>query len=164
MSDPVCTHTPDHRIWTLSNGTKQIVLQCTTCGETVSSAIARAKFTPEQIASFPPLDKVFQEKMRQEKIAAQVKAAQERSLVYALDRIRHTQKYHDYLLTPKWQAKRIAVLKRDGFICRGCLTAEATQAHHLTYDHVFDELLFELIAVCVPCHERAHQVRDRNAP
>lgn len=67
--------------------------------------------------------------------------------------------YAAYLLSPKWKAIRDKVLVRDGHRCQGCLGARATQVHHLTYDHVGDELLFELIAVCDFCHERVHGKR-----
>ena len=36
----------------------------------------------------------------------------------------------------------------------------ATQAHHLTYEHMGDEFLWELKAVCRPCHERWHGTED----
>jgi hypothetical protein len=29
--------------------------------------------------------------------------------------------------------------------------------HHLTYAHVFNEFLFELMAVCDECHDRLHR-------
>jgi hypothetical protein len=34
-------------------------------------------------------------------------------------------------------------------VCRG----RASQVHHLTYKHLRNEPLFELISVCVPCHD-----------
>lgn len=68
----------------------------------------------------------------------------------------YAQKYSAYLKSEKWAEKRKLVLDRAGGICEGCLTARATQVHHLSYQHVFDELLFELAAVCDDCHTRAH--------
>lgn len=62
--------------------------------------------------------------------------------------------YNAYLLTDKWAAKRRAVLQRDKGICQACLSRPAKQCHHLTYAHVFDEPLFDLIAVCIPCHDK----------
>ena len=62
--------------------------------------------------------------------------------------------YETYLATDKWKRKRSAVLKRDGFICQACLTRRASQCHHLTYKHVFNEPLFELVAVCEVCHDK----------
>jgi len=64
--------------------------------------------------------------------------------------------YHDYLQTPEWREKSQAVLRRENFTCEGCGKARATQAHHVTYEHIFDEFLWELRAVCKPCHDRIH--------
>ena len=36
------------------------------------------------------------------------------------------------------------------------LLRPATQVHHLTYAHLGDELLFELISVCDDCRKRIH--------
>src|SRR5690606_1665469 len=47
-------------------------------------------------------------------------------------------------------------MERAGWICEGCRTRPAEQVHHLTYSHVFDELLFQLVALCEPCHNKAH--------
>ena len=37
---------------------------------------------------------------------------------------------------------------------------DTIEVHHITYAHVFDEPLFDLRAVCRPCHERL-TARDR---
>lgn len=69
--------------------------------------------------------------------------------------------YEEYLRTDKWRNKRELVLKRDNYVCQACLTNKATQAHHKTYEHVFDEFLFELISVCKECHDLIHSKNDR---
>jgi 5-methylcytosine-specific restriction endonuclease McrA len=71
------------------------------------------------------------------------------------------ERYDDYLQSPEWAEKRRRVLERANHICEGCAAAPAVQVHHLTYQHVGDELLWELRAVCLSCHERAHS--DRSA-
>lgn len=137
------------------------MLQCDLCGETTTGALAYAKFTPELIAAMPPMDMEFREKIRNESRERQRQEQQERLAQFEVQRVEHTQKYYEYLKTPQWHAKRKAVLERDNYVCRGCLTAQATIVHHLTYDHVFDELLFELVAVCKPCHDRAHPEKQQ---
>ncbi len=67
-----------------------------------------------------------------------------------------TDEYDVYLASPEWQAKRAKILKRANGICEGCLERKATQVHHLTYEHVYHEFMFELIAVCDKCHARLH--------
>jgi 5-methylcytosine-specific restriction endonuclease McrA len=64
--------------------------------------------------------------------------------------------YDQYLKSPEWRAKSKKVIQRAGGICEGCLERKATQAHHVSYRHIFDEFLWELRAICEPCHERAH--------
>lgn len=64
--------------------------------------------------------------------------------------------YKSYLQTPRWQKKRMLVIARDNGVCQSCLVKPATQAHHLTYDRLYNEPLFDLIAVCKECHESIH--------
>jgi replicative DNA helicase len=66
-------------------------------------------------------------------------------------------RYHEYLLSPEWMALRRKVLDRCGGLCEGCREERVTQVHHLTYAHVRNELLFELVGLCDACHERAHR-------
>jgi len=62
--------------------------------------------------------------------------------------------YMDYLKSDKWLNKRSLVLKRDNYLCQACLENKAFQVHHLTYENIYDEPMFDLISVCVPCHEK----------
>lgn len=64
--------------------------------------------------------------------------------------------YRNYLLTPAWRFKRRLVLARCNGKCEGCAGRPATEVHHLTYDHVGDELLYELVGLCENCHKKAH--------
>lgn len=72
------------------------------------------------------------------------------------------QNYNEYLKTSKWNSIRLQVLKRDKFICQGCLNAKAVQVHHQNYNNLFDELLFQLISLCVDCHKKLHPDKDMN--
>jgi hypothetical protein len=64
--------------------------------------------------------------------------------------------YEKYLQTDEWLDRRRRVLVRAGNVCEGCRQAPATQVHHLTYKHVGNEFLWELVAICRACHERYH--------
>ena len=61
--------------------------------------------------------------------------------------------YNNYLNSPEWREKRERVLERDNYRCRACEDEQATEVHHLTYNHVGSEPLFELVSVCNFCHE-----------
>jgi hypothetical protein len=50
-------------------------------------------------------------------------------------------------------------MKRCGGICEGCGERPVAHIHHLTYEHMGDEFLFELAGVCIPCHHRLHPER-----
>lgn len=69
--------------------------------------------------------------------------------------------YADYLKSRQWADRREKVLRRAQFRCEGCGDQPATEVHHLTYEHVTQEFLFELIALCRGCHERLHEQSDR---
>lgn len=72
-------------------------------------------------------------------------------------------KYAAYLTSPDWRRRRELVFKRDSYKCQGCLTALAEVVHHRTYEHVGNELLYELVALCQSCHDRAHGKENGNA-
>jgi 5-methylcytosine-specific restriction endonuclease McrA len=65
-------------------------------------------------------------------------------------------RYDAYLASPEWQARRRLVLKRANGMCEGCGLRPAAQVHHLTYQHVGAEFLWELRAVCLECHQALH--------
>ena len=84
--------------------------------------------------------------------------------IYNLDQaIRDSQKlaitkewwarYSAYLETPRWRKKSAAVMERDA-LCGACNKRPPTEAHHLTYRHLGNEPLFDLVGVCRPCHEK----------
>lgn len=64
--------------------------------------------------------------------------------------------YRDYLRSHEWALKRAKVMRRAGHVCEGCGDHPAVDVHHLTYEHVTQEFLFELVALCAGCHERIH--------
>ena len=68
------------------------------------------------------------------------------------------EQYHEYRLTQKWKEKRLIVLERDNNLCQGCRKNKATEVHHLTYEHIGNEMLFELVSVCRSCHNLIHSI------
>ena len=66
------------------------------------------------------------------------------------------QQYHSYLQSPDWNIKRSTVLERDKYKCRICGFGDKLQVHHLTYDRVYDESLYDLVTVCEDCHTLIH--------
>lgn len=149
-----CRHTTSHLTdRRLSNGSHAIYRQCKTCGATVGTAIARSKLTVEQIAALSPFDENLATAYHECRRVARVEAQESES---QKAHIESQQEYQEYLKTPQWYEKRNAVMKRDNYVCQGCLRRRATQVHHLTYAHKYNELLFELVAICDHCHAQAH--------
>ena len=66
------------------------------------------------------------------------------------------EQYHLYLQSPDWNIKRSTVLERDKYKCRICGFGDKLQVHHLTYDRVYDESLYDLVTVCEDCHTLIH--------
>lgn len=72
-----------------------------------------------------------------------------------------TSQYQKYLNSSEWKSKRIKVLSRAEFRCEKCRKKRATQTHHKTYRHIFNEPLSDLLAVCAPCHRKIHGIKDK---
>lgn len=64
--------------------------------------------------------------------------------------------YSEYLNSPEWHGLRAAIMDRCGGLCEGCRKQDAHDVHHLTYAHIRNEFLFELVGLCRDCHTRWH--------
>ena len=65
-------------------------------------------------------------------------------------------KYREYLNSAEWERKRQQILERAQGRCEGCGVEEPREVHHLTYAHIGNEFLFELVGLCTGCHDRLH--------
>lgn len=130
----------------LANNSIQIVYQCLTCGRSASNPLPKSAVP--NFMSLPTWD---------DSLAGIYDANR------ATDRDEQREawfaEHNEYLRSREWRDKRALVLDRCNGVCEGCRRAKATQVHHLTYEHWKDELLWELVAVCDDCHERAHTKR-----
>jgi len=64
--------------------------------------------------------------------------------------------YSEKLKSPKWQQRRLEVLKRDKFTCRDCGATDKTlHVHHCFYEkgEPWDTKLDFLMTLCWECHE-----------
>ena len=61
--------------------------------------------------------------------------------------------YKRYLASREWAVRREAVRARCGGWCERCHLLPLAATHHLTYEHIGNEPLEDLLGVCVPCHE-----------
>ena len=134
-----------------SNGAPMYREQCLTCGFPFGQWIARAKVP--NIQTVPEVSAYAFAEYEQSRLAEwrSVQVEHARQQLSASDN-----EYAQYLRSETWKLKRQKVLERAKGICEGCREREATQIHHLTYRHVQDEFLWELVAICDDCHNRVH--------
>lgn len=169
MRPQACAHPrQEPRYQTLRNGARKPVMQCLVCGKNVrdvrrgeSELRAEAQLTED-------FDRALHEAGHERWREAWQHYNAERQRVFEMGRQVVRSEYYDYLETETWARRRKFVLERDEYRCQaqldGCL-GRATQVHHLTYDHRGNEPLFDLVAICRPCHERITRMdqEKRNA-
>lgn len=77
------------------------------------------------------------------------------------ERQQRREAYREKLRDPRWQAKRLEILKRDDWTCQNCgyyagESAHFLQVHHHWYDQTKEPWEYSneaLIALCRLCHE-----------
>jgi 5-methylcytosine-specific restriction endonuclease McrA len=69
---------------------------------------------------------------------------------------RFWERYHRHMASEEWADLRRRVFARCKGLCEGCGERRAVQVHHLTYARLGDEMLFDLVAMCMTCHEKIH--------
>lgn len=137
-----------------SNKTKMYCWQCTYCGEHLRQN--NKLWIPHNSIPNIGLIKPFNDDIRNTR--SELTTALKNKLHEAKNDQFWTE-YPEYLTSPEWQAKRLLVLARSNGCCEGCGKKTATQIHHLSYTHKYNEFLFELVAVCLSCHDRLHEGR-----
>lgn len=63
--------------------------------------------------------------------------------------------YGLYLQSKEWREKREHVLRRDNRECQLCGEL-ARHVHHLTYERIYNEALYDLVSLCAGCHDMIH--------
>ncbi len=157
-----CLHpTSEIRRKTTRTGQAQLMRQCLTCGDAMSSFLPHN--TVESVAMTPAWDEALSDDWWGEYHASRRRP---RSKDWAQSKIRMEWKrlYQEYLASPEWASVRGRVMVRAREVCEGCGLTPARVVHHKTYDHIGDELLFELVALCRGCHDRAHKAPHPQAP
>ncbi len=127
----------------IASGAKLAGWQCATCGKW--SAVDRAA-----VRNFESLP-LYDERVRDAFWYAELEQRRSEGEAELEEKRRQ---YSAYLQSDKWRRKRAAVLDRDSNKCQACLVRTATEVHHTSYRHIYDEPLFELVAICRECHEK----------
>ena len=140
------------------SGRAHVAKQCLDCGKRDGEFLPRNALGGRSIADLPQWDAALEEYGR---YGADEKRKKAWDQIKAAAIAKRKAEYDAYLDSPAWGAKRQKVIERAGGICEGCRERKAVQAHHKTYDHIFEEFLFELVAVCRQCHTRVHPEASR---
>jgi 5-methylcytosine-specific restriction endonuclease McrA len=70
--------------------------------------------------------------------------------------------YNLYLASPEWNSKKIRVRARDYGRCQLCNSDRFLDIHHLTYNRVGDEALFDLVTLCRNCHDEEEALKKES--
>lgn len=144
-----CDHQFERRMMTTSNGTQIVKDQCLKCWQ-VGRAYKRTECTAEQLRTMKPFDNERRDAMWKNRDVAWKNTESAHSELW-------WRWYDGYLKSAVWIERRAQVLKRANGKCEACGVAAAEHVHHLTYDHVGREPLFDLVAICHPCHDSVHE-------
>lgn len=135
--------------------------QCLFCGQASGGAVARSVWSAatQPIEAWDcNLEKECSEKREQHYL--EIKESWENKQRKENDDF--WKRWHAHMGSQKWYKIRSKVIARCGNLCEGCRDRPVAQVHHLTYQHLGDEFLFELVGLCLECHRRIHP--DSNNP
>lgn len=150
VDGPTCSHEKTALIFS----SKQYRRQCLNCFEVVTGAIKYDSLSVEEKAG--AVDRIAVD-------YADVNKRKHETRTAIIDYLKGRKDsafwrdYNEYLLSPEWAALRLKVFARANWKCEGCGDNRATEVHHKTYEHVFHEFMFELLALCHNCHEKITQ-------
>lgn len=152
-----CLHESEVLVCRTVGSSEAFGYQCRTCGRWRGTKKTSLSFHQRQSAAAydPELSRQYQEKKWQQ-------VRENNEAIRAEQNAAWWEAYDEYLSSQTWKDKRAWVLARDKGECQACLKRPATEVHHLTYKHVGNEPLFELIAICSICHEALTKM-DREA-
>lgn len=143
---------------TIKHGLMRVGEYCDRCG--ASFGPAKPQKDKEWVESLPWLPEGLNGNYEREKRAELRQMELELARKQQAERGKFTESYIAYLNSPEWKSKRQLVIKRCNNVCEGCGQAEVQEVHHLTYAHLTNEFLFELVGLYKPCHERIEQSKS----
>ena len=152
-------HTCEHlatkpRLKTYERGGVRALLQCLECGQKVGNFIAVAGVSERW-------DTELEERVRADFQSSREEWERKRLAAFASADAKASDEwwaaYERYLRSAVWAIKRERVFERCSGVCESCGERRAEHVHHKKYPAVFGlEPLWDLAAVCVPCHKIIH--------
>jgi hypothetical protein len=163
---PECLHEKSNIVYKVDiTGKKRYVRQCVNCGRAVSQQLKTESALIElgflKCHSFDEeLQNEYWKKRSELQNEYWKKESELRQAAAVKAQLDWRNYYEDYLHSEEWEERRKAVFKRDCGVCQSCLTVKATQVHHIRYDNLGHEPLFDLISICTKCHKKLHSIRN----
>ncbi len=144
----------------MSNGVIMYKQMCSLCGDVPGGAIAYSKLTQEQKNT--AIDYIKRDEIRfvyNSRVRSDYVSAYPGGVNISSQKFNDLwwEWYSGYLKSCVWEIKKQSVRRRARGVCEACGIASSTQVHHLTYDNVGREPLFDLVAICTKCHEQLTQ-------
>lgn len=128
--------------------------QCLSCGGLVGTWLKRDAALALSRGAPAPWDESLARAWLDRRAAAEEAAR-------AAERKAWWTRYRAYMRGPEWARVRAKVFARAKNACEGCGEAKAHAVHHMTYEHLGAEFLWELVALCEACHARVHGWRAK---
>lgn len=153
-----CIHANQEvRRLTASNNVKHFVFQCLQCGQNLG-AIGPSHPARQALTGAPPdFDDTLIRQWQQEKFDRFAIRRQQYEADREQARREWRDRYNAYINSQEWRSRANQRIRMDEGKCqarlKGC-THVAVQVHHLSYDHLGNEPLWELVSVCVECHDQ----------
>lgn len=141
------------------DGKPYFKIQCPDCGAALSTQLSHS-LVPD-IENCPMWN---EELSRQHQTRWSRAYDEEKQRAIAERKALWSKTYDEYLQTPEWRERSKLVKERAGGLCEGCRKRNAIDAHHLHYDNVGHEFLFDLVAVCRECHDALHPNKHQRFP
>jgi hypothetical protein len=165
---------PAYVIRTYPSGITHCTTQCQKCGNSYGQPVSKKIIDPS--FTIPPFNEenynnclIEIDRPRIELNEVQSKLNEIRTSLkkeyfekyLKIDNIEFESAYVQYINSEEWKKRRIPILERDNNICKFCTVKKAVQVHHLSYDNLGNESDFELIGVCMQCHQLIHEIEIR---
>lgn len=145
------------RFKTNAASVRMYVYQCTDCGRKVGSWVKKSEIDESTATPFD--EQAWDAAMRRDSEEWTNRFQENRADAQLRMRFKQAQwraKYESHLRSEKWRDICRRVAERDKGLCQGCRQRSGVHVHHLTYDRMGDEMLFDLVLVCRECHEKIH--------
>lgn len=153
-----CNHINRHIAFYLNGGRRMYGWHCVFCGE--FEVLRKATLSQSQIAAARLRNESIKKDFNEKRLAYWQQLESQRTQIQVRDKEREAlewrRRYDAHLLSPEWAELRRRVFSRAAGLCEGCRRRPPVQVHHLTYEHMGNEFLWELAAVCLECHRRVH--------